>query len=161
MMDAVLEGDDGEAATAVRRRTKIVATLGPVSRNAPVLERLLEAGMDVARINLSHGSTAEHEQSIAATRDAAARHGSPLAVLIDLPGPKLRLGDLERPLPVKVGEIVVLGPAPAAQLPVNFPELLPHCTLGERVLVDDGAVALRVRAVSAGAVELEVLNDGL
>ncbi len=81
-----------------RRRTKIVATLGPVSRDERVLERLLEAGMDVARINLSHGTTAEHDGTIAAARGAARRRGSPLAILIDLPGPKLRLGDLPRPL---------------------------------------------------------------
>ncbi len=111
-----------------RRRTKIVATLGPASRGAHVIEQLLEAGMDVARINLSHGEADEHAATIAALRAAAARRGSPLAILIDLPGPKLRLGDLERPLPVRAGEIVVLGPAPAAQLPVNFPELLPHFT---------------------------------
>jgi pyruvate kinase len=125
-----------------------------------VIEQLLEAGMDVARINLSHGEAEEHAATIAALRAAAARHGSPLAVLIDLPGPKLRLGDLERPLPVRAGEIVVLGPAAAAQLPVNFPELLPHFAIGERVLVDDGAVALRVARVAPEAVELEVLNDG-
>ena len=144
-----------------RRRTKIVATLGPASRGAHVIEQLLEAGMDVARINLSHGEADEHAATIAALRAAAARRGSPLAILIDLPGPKLRLGDLERPLPVRAGEIVVLGPAPAAQLPVNFPELLPHFTVGERVLIDDGAVALRVTGVAPEAVELEVLNDGL
>jgi len=82
--------DDPRCETAARRRTKIVATLGPASREAQVLARLVEAGMDVARINLSHGSRAEHERSIADVRAAAAGQASPLAVLIDLPGPKLR-----------------------------------------------------------------------
>ena len=149
------------AATQGRRRTKIVATLGPASRDERVLALLLKAGMDVARINLSHGNTAEHATSIAAVRRAAAARGAPLAVLVDLPGPKLRLADLPRPLHVKAGDTVVLGAPPGAQLPVNFPELLPHFTPGELVLVDDGAVELRVSAVAPPTVTLEVLNDGV
>ena len=160
MIDERTAGGEGEA-TAARRRTKIVATLGPASRDERVLVQLLVAGMDVARINLSHGTTDEHADAIAAVRRGAARRGAPLAILIDLPGPKLRLGDLPQPLAVRAGETVVLGPPPAAQLPVNFPELLPHFTAGELVLIDDGAVALRVSAVSPSAVTLEVLNDGI
>ena len=147
--------------TTSRRRTKIVATLGPASRDEHVLAQLLEAGMDVARINLSHGSTSEHAESIAEVRRAAKERGTPLAILIDLPGPKLRLGDLHRPIAVRAGEAVVLGTPPAAQLPVNFPELLPHFAPGELVLIDDGAVALRVSEVSPPTVTLEVLNDGV
>jgi len=164
---ATLEGahtHDGRAesqAGATRRKTKIVATLGPASRDDGAIRRLVEAGMDVARINLSHGDTAEHAAAIAAARRAAARCGTPLAVLVDLPGPKLRLGDLPRPLHVKAGETLTLGQAPAARLPVNFPELLGYFTPGELVLVDDGAVALRVSLVSPSAVSLEVLNDGV
>jgi pyruvate kinase len=157
------EAHDGrqESATGrTRRKTKIVATLGPASHDDEVIGRLIEAGMDVARINLSHGSVAEHAAAIAGARRAAARCGTSLALLIDLPGPKLRLGDLARPLHVKAGETVVLGQAPAAQLPVNFPELLEYFTPGELVLVDDGAVALRVTQVLPSAVALEVLNDG-
>lgn len=160
MVAASLESAERPEAAA-RRRTKIVATLGPVSRHASVLGQLLDAGMDVARINLSHGSTADHAASIAAVRRAAGQRGAPLAILIDLPGPKLRLGDLPQPLPVKTGETVVLGSPPAAQLPVNFPELLAHFTAGELVLIDDGAIALRVRSVSGPTVTLEVLNDGV
>src|SRR5665647_3533268 len=76
MMAATLEDDDRSAVVVTRRRTKIVATLGPVSRHEGVLERLLEAGMDVARINLSHGSTAEHAESIATVRRAGPRRGA-------------------------------------------------------------------------------------
>ena len=142
------------------RRTKIVATLGPATQGATTLERLVEAGMDVARINLSHGSLPDHERSIAEVRRAAMRHGSPLAVLIDLPGPKLRLGDLARPISVKQGETIELGASAGADVPVNFPDLLAHLTPGEVVLVDDGAVAFRVRAVTPPTVVLEALNDG-
>ena len=137
--------------------------------------------MDVARINLSHGTTAEHATSIAAVRRAAVELGAPLAVLVDLPGPKLRLADLPRPLEVKAGDTVVLGASPQADLPVNFPELLSHFRPDELVLIDDGAVELRVTEVSPSAgvspaaspstvtsptvtpptVTLEVLNDGV
>jgi pyruvate kinase len=142
-----------------RRRTKIVATLGPVSRHRRVLDDLVAAGMDVARINLSHGTTVEHEESILTARAAAAAQERPLAVLIDLPGPKLRLGDLPRPLLVRERQLLELG-ADAGQLPVNFPELLPHLHPGELVLIDDGAVALRVREAGPDKVTLEALNDG-
>jgi pyruvate kinase len=145
---------------AMRRRTKIVATLGPATRDARMLARLVEAGMDVARINLSHGSRAEHERSIVAARAAAAAQGTPLAVLVDLPGPKLRLGELACPIEVCEGETLKLGASQAGCLPVNFPELLAHLTLGELVLVDDGAVAFRVCAVAPPTVVLEALNDG-
>ena len=161
MMAATFEAGDRPAATGSRRRTKIVATLGPASRYESVLEQLVEAGMDVARINLSHGSTAEHSKSIAAVRRIAVKRGAALAVLIDLPGPKLRLGDLPGPIAVKVGEAVVLGASPDAQLPVNFPELLSHFSVGELVLIDDGAVALRVDAVSPPTITLVALNDGV
>ncbi len=133
------------------RRTKIVATLGPASRDERVLSLLLKAGMDVARINLSHGTTAEHAASIAAVRRAAVERGAPLAVLVDLPGPKLRLADLPRPLEVEAGDTVVLGASPQADLPVNFPELLSHFRPDELVLIDDGAVELRVTEVSPSA----------
>jgi pyruvate kinase len=87
-------------------------------------------------------------------------HGAPLAVLVDLPGPKLRLGELACPLEMREGETVRLGASQADCLPVNFPELLAHFTPGELVLIDDGAVAFRVRAVTPPTVLLEALNDG-
>jgi len=161
MVTAEADADEMLTPPATRRRTKIVATIGPVSRDAHMLERLVEAGMDVARINLSHGDTAEHAQSISAVRRAAVRCGAQLAVLIDLPGPKLRLGDLPQPIAVNESDSVELGAPPDAQLPVNFPELLPHLAAGELVLVDDGAVAFRVIAVTPRTVRLEALNDGV
>lgn len=154
---------DPDGRSGTRRSTKIVATLGPASRHRHVLERLVGAGMDVARINLSHGSTDEHADAIAAVRAVSTALGAPLAVLIDLPGPKLRLGDLPRPITVTAGQTIALGERQGEadhRLAVNFPDLLPHLHMGERVLIDDGAVALRVRT-AAPVVTLEVLNDGV
>src|SRR5947209_13806200 len=76
------------------RRTKIVATIGPASREPQTLVRLVEAGMDVARVNYSHGTLDEHAETVRRVRDAAGRAGRPVAILQDLPGPKLRIGPL-------------------------------------------------------------------
>jgi pyruvate kinase len=145
------------------RRTKIVATIGPASHTEAVMERLVRAGMDVARINLSHGTLAEHTRVIKALRRVSDRLGKPVAVMVDLPGPKLRLGRLAEPLTLAAGQRVTLGPK--AELPVNFPELVEHFAPGEQVLVDDGAVGLRVVAVAPGrggaTATLEVENPGV
>src|SRR6476620_5762193 len=77
------------------RRTKIVATIGPASRDPEVLVRMVEAGMDVARLNFSHGSAEEHAETARLVRDAADRAGRSVAILQDLPGPKLRIGKLK------------------------------------------------------------------
>src|SRR5919112_5413808 len=95
------------------RRTKIVATIGPASRDPEVLVKMVAAGMDVARLNFSHGSAEEHAEVAERVRDAANRAGRPVAVLQDLPGPKLRIGPLENDLAeLKVGDVVtfVCGP---------------------------------------------------
>src|SRR5215213_9425927 len=76
------------------RRTKIVATIGPASRDPEVLVQLVDAGMDVARLNFSHGSAEEHAETASRVRDAANRAGRSVAILQDLPGPKLRIGPL-------------------------------------------------------------------
>src|SRR5579871_6917450 len=76
------------------RRTKIVPTIGPASRDIETLLRLVKAGMDVARLNYSHGTLAEHEETVRRVRDAAGKAGRPVAILQDLPGPKLRIGPL-------------------------------------------------------------------
>src|SRR5271154_5556607 len=76
------------------RRTKIVATIGPASRELETLVRMVSAGMDVARLNYSHGTLEEHAETVRRVRDAAGRAGRPVAILQDLPGPKLRIGPL-------------------------------------------------------------------
>src|SRR4051812_19039638 len=80
----------------MQRRTKIVATIGPASRDPEILVRMVEAGMDVARLNFSHGSTEEHAETAQLVRAAAGRAGRAVAILQDLPGPKLRIGRLRQ-----------------------------------------------------------------
>src|SRR5579875_1717120 len=92
------------------RRTKIVATIGPASRDPDTLARMVEAGMDVARLNFSHGNREIHAENAERVRAAAARAGRQVAVLQDLPGPKLRIGALENELAdLKPGEKLVLA----------------------------------------------------
>src|SRR3954449_2261236 len=79
----------------MQRRTKIVATIGPASRDPEVLVRMVEAGMDVARLNFSHGNAEQHAETARRVREAAGRAGRPVAILQDLPGPKLRIGPLK------------------------------------------------------------------
>src|SRR5271168_3258276 len=95
------------------RRTKIVATIGPASREPDTLLRMVDAGMDVARLNYSHGTLDEHAETIGRVRDAAGRAGRPVAILQDLPGPKLRIGPLrEDVVELKPGDLVTFACGP-------------------------------------------------
>lgn len=145
------------------RRTRIVCTLGPATDAPGVLEALARAGMNVARVNLSHGQHAEHARRIAELRDTARRLGEPLSVLADLPGPKFRLGALpDAGMPLQEGSRIALAAqAGNASLPVRSPELLAALRAGERIYLADGAIELRVLEVAPGRAECEVLVGGL
>ena len=88
------------------RRSKIICTLGPASESAEMVDRLMRAGMDVARLNFSHGTHAEHARAIARIREASGRHAKPIAILADLQGPKIRTGPLSggRPVILRAGQ---------------------------------------------------------
>src|ERR1700736_865297 len=107
-LDATRPCESADRYLAWMRRTKIVATIGPASREPETLVRLVEAGMDVARLNYSHGTLDEHAETVSRVRDAAGRAGRPVAILQDLPGPKLRIGALRDDLvELKTGDHVV------------------------------------------------------
>src|ERR671911_2252046 len=92
------------------RRTKIVATIGPASAGKQTMEELIRAGMDSARLNFSHGTHQQHAETVRLLREVQEEVQRPLALIADLQGPKLRIGDLERPVDLKRGdEIVVAG----------------------------------------------------
>jgi pyruvate kinase len=144
------------------RRAKIVATLGPASTSEAVMRRLLRAGVDVVRLNLSHGSHDEHRERIRRVRKLAAAEGRHIAVLLDLMGPRFRLGVIaDGPRLLRKGQRVVLGkPGPGVDLPVDDSGFLRHLRRGERVLIDNGLVELRVTAKRRGRVEARVLFGG-
>ncbi|MBV8593691.1 MAG: pyruvate kinase, partial [Caulobacteraceae bacterium] len=142
------------------RRTRIVATVGPASRGR--IEELARAGVDVFRLNFSHGVHADHSAALTAVRAAEAAIGRPLAVLADLQGPKFRLGEFRRgSIAVAPGQRLRLDldPAPgdARRVPLPHPEVLKVLAPGARLLVDDGKVRLAVIRAGEGFAEVEVL----
>jgi pyruvate kinase len=145
------------------RRTKIVCTIGPASATPEQLDRLVAAGMDAARLNFSHGTHEQHAERAEAVRDAQERAGRPLALIGDLQGPKLRIGDIDGPLDlVTGGEIVVSGTANGrpGDLPVSPPVLTEILRPGQEVLIDDGLVRLQVAEVAEGRARCSVEFGG-
>jgi pyruvate kinase len=149
--------------TAGSRRTKIVCTIGPASASREAIDRLVSVGMDAARLNFSHGSHEEHAERADLVREAQERAGRPLALIADLQGPKLRVGDLERPLVLLEGdEVVVAGEQDGrpGDLPVSPPVLAEVLLPGHDLLIDDGRVRLRVADVEEGRARTTVLVGG-
>jgi pyruvate kinase len=149
----------------MERRTKIVATLGPASQDETTIRHLIRVGMNVARLNLSHGSHADHTQVYNLLRKISAEIKQPICVLLDLQGPKIRIGNLPGgEISLIEGQIVTLTthtdqPA-AGVIPVEFPQLLSCAHLGERVLLDDGNLELSVEKIEPNQVLARVLVGG-
>ena len=144
------------------RRTKIVATIGPASRDPETLLRLVEAGMDVARLNYSHGTLEEHAETVRRVRDAAGRSGRPVAILQDLPGPKLRIGPLREDvvelaagasLTFICGDGEIEGDA--GRMSISWAGLADAVEPESILYLADGSVRLRVTAVRGGAGEID------
>jgi len=148
------------------RRTKIVATIGPASRDPEILVRMVEAGMDVARLNFSHGTREEHAENVERIRSAAGRAGRPVAILQDLPGPKLRIGPLAGGFAeLGSGDRLVLhagredGDDDAHRMTVSWPGLAQAVVPGEILYLADGAVRLRVDSVRPDDAELDAVVE--
>ncbi|MBI5296263.1 MAG: pyruvate kinase [Chloroflexi bacterium] len=151
----------------MNRRTKIVATIGPASQSEELIEKLILAGMNVARMNFSHGTHEQHAERIATIRRVSARLGVPIGILQDLQGPKIRVGNLPAPLQLAVGELVCLyaaeeaAPACTNQLiPVDFPELFDSVRVDDRLLLDDGRLAFVVLSVERHTLMAKVVVGG-
>jgi pyruvate kinase len=147
------------------RRTKIVCTIGPASSSSALIERLIRTGMNVARLNLSHGTPRDHARLLATVRRVARRLVIPVAVLMDLPGPKYRTGPLQGGAVVlNKGAQVVLTTRPIEgdphQVPVNLPTLPRDVRVGDSVLLDDGAMHLKVQRASGTDVVCRVVVGG-
>jgi len=146
----------------VPRRTKIVATIGPASSEPGVLARLLEL-IDGARLNFSHGTHEDHAATAKAIRAIQAETGRPVALIADLQGPKLRIGELAEPVELRRGDEVTIAGEDAARdgdLPIAPAVLGSILQPGFDVLIDDGAVRLRVGTVERGRARCEVLVGG-
>ncbi len=148
-------------------RTKVVATIGPASSSREVLSQLIQAGMAVARLNFSHGSYDDHARTIALLRQLSAELDTPITLLQDLQGPKIRVGQLP------AGEIVLqnggwltLVPVDQFQgqpdtVPIDYSHLAEEAGPGARVLLDDGLLELRVTAIEGSLVRCQVVRGGL
>src|SRR3954464_7281957 len=146
------------------RRTKIVATIGPACSTPESLSALVQAGVDGARLNLSHGTHDQHREWAGMVREVERQLGRPIALIADLQGPKLRIGDLEQPVTLRRGETVVVASADASlngELPVSPAVISEVLSPGHDVLIDDGLVRLRVESVESGRASCAVVEGGV
>jgi pyruvate kinase len=149
------------------RRTKIVATVGPASCDAATLERLIQAGVDVVRLNFSHGEHGEHLKVMGAVREIAGRLGKSIALLQDLSGPKIRTGRVEGDgVTLRDGATVIIATddsilGSAERISTTYAPLPHDVVAGDRILLDDGNLELRVLSTQNEAVRCEVVHGGL
>ncbi len=151
------------------RRAKIIATLGPSSNTIEKIKDLILAGMNVARINMSHGTHEGHAEVIRNIRQASEDIGIEVAILLDLQGPKIRVDKLDRPLEIKAGEKWVIGPSskikdyPEYQnnyIPTVYEKLVDDCHDGARILFDDGLMSAVAKKRDRDVYEIEILTGG-
>src|SRR6188768_3012936 len=148
------------------RHTKIIATVGPASSDSPVLDALIAAGVDVMRLNFSHGTQSDHAAAFDRIRAAATRADRHVAILQDLSGPKIRTGRLDggKAIPLKKGDPLVIaigddigGPG---RVSTTYGELALKVRKGDRLLLDDGKVELEVESASPQEIGTRVMDGG-
>jgi pyruvate kinase len=149
------------------RKAKILITLGPTSREPEVVEKLIDAGANGVRVNMSHGTHEEKTEDIARAREAAKKVGRPLAILVDLSGPKIRTRRLKdgEPVQLTAGSVFVLTTEDIAgdehRVATNYPDLPRVVQPGSRLLLDDGAIALTVESTTDSDVICRVIDGGV
>ena len=152
--------------TTPPRRAKIVCTIGPASNTESALRMLMHAGMDVARLNFSHGSHEDHAKIIETLRRMASSEGRTICILQDLQGPKIRTGALRghQPVTLNSGARVTITTrdveGTADLISTTFKDLPREMKPGSRILLSDGRIELRVKAVRGEDIECEVINGG-
>jgi pyruvate kinase len=148
------------------RSAKIVCTLGPASNSLEMIERLMRAGMDVARLNFSHGTHADHAQTIKRLREASARLSKPIGILADLQGPKIRTGALldKRPIQLQTGQHFTIStldrPGTIAGVSTTYKRMPREVSRNDRILLGDGLIELRVLSTTSNSVLCTVVNGG-
>jgi len=153
--------------TVAQRRAKIVATLGPASNTVPVIRNLIRAGVDVFRLNFSHGTHEEKLALIKLIRNVSREEGKPLCIMGDLQGPKIRTGVLidHEPVLLKAGDRLTITPrevpGTASLVGTTFKTLAENVEEGSRILLSDGLIELRVSEVNGNDVVCEIINGGM
>jgi pyruvate kinase len=146
------------------RRTKIVATLGPATASDEQIAALVDAGMDAARLNFSHGKHEEHRELARRVREAGSNNGTRLALIADLQGPKLRVGELAEPVRLEKGDEITVVAEEAARdgdLPISPAAIGEVLAPGHDVLIEDGRIRLRVLSVDQGRATCTVVSGGV
>lgn len=165
--DDTLRDQPSSACAPPVRRAKIICTIGPSCDSEAMLSDLMRLGMDVARLNFSHGAHPDHARRIERLRRVAAKENRTICILQDLQGPKIRTGRLKNSAPVllKAGSRITITPrdipGTAALISTTFQDMAKEVQPGARILLTDGLIELRVRAVRGADVECEVVNGGL
>ncbi|MBE7440612.1 MAG: pyruvate kinase [Spirochaetales bacterium] len=147
------------------RRTKIICTIGPASASSEVIEKLALAGMNIVRLNMSHGNHASHLQVIKRIKNLNRRLNHPLAILMDLQGPEIRTGEVNESINLKVGEIFHFNVMPGVNteeksVHVNYRELVKDMKKGAMITVDNGLINLKVLEVGEHSLRCEVIDGG-
>ncbi|MFZ0296611.1 MAG: pyruvate kinase [Candidatus Sulfotelmatobacter sp.] len=151
---------------AVNRRAKIICTIGPACHSEAAMRDLMRLGMDVGRLNFSHGSHDDHARNIQRLRSAAEKENRTICILQDLQGPKIRTGRLERhePIVLQSGSTVIITPRDITGTPTRisttFQDLAREVSVGARILLRDGLIELRVRTIRGKDVVCDILNGG-
>nr|WP_293095410.1 pyruvate kinase [Okeania sp. SIO2F4] len=152
---------------SILHRTKIVATIGPASNSPEVIKQLIEAGLNVARLNFSHGSYEDHAHTVSLLRSISKELNTPVTILQDLQGPKIRVGQLsDGAITLEEGAQLTLVPlANNIHQPgivgIDYPYLAEEAKRGTQVLLDDGLLELQVESVERNAVICKVITGGL
>lgn len=146
------------------RRTKIIATIGPSSEDETTLRNMIRAGMNVARLNFSHGTHQDHQKTFERLRALSHRLGKPLAIMQDLQGVKIRIGELPAPIDLITDQEITLTTAStfeADKIPVDYSDLHKVLTPGSKILLDDGNMELTVTAIQSQDILCRVVNGGI
>ena len=148
------------------RKTKLICTIGPATEQPEVLGRLHAAGMNVARLNMSHGDHASHARVIAALRELNERAANPVAVLVDTQGPEIRTGNLAEDLNLKAGDIIQVvargdSDVEATSIHIDYADLFDSVGVGDRITVDNGLINLEVLSKERPAMTCRVIDGGV
>jgi pyruvate kinase len=149
------------------RKTKIICTIGPATGTFPMLEKLAHAGMDIVRLNMSHGDHASAAKVIKSIQTLNRKVASPIAVMMDTQGPEIRTGDLAKELELRNGSVIsisVRGPVDveASSFHIHYDDLLETVNVGDRITVDNGIINLQVLEKSDnGTMKCKVIDGGI
>ena len=149
----------------MNKKTKIVCTIGPASQSIETLAQLLQNGMNVARLNFSHGTHEEHAERIANIRKASQLTGIPVAIMLDTKGPEVRTGMLENgSIQLEAGQETILTTdmitGNAQRFTINYAGVIDDLQVGDRILLDDGLIGLEVLELTAPNIRCRILNSG-